>query len=319
MLATFFLIAGLYMVFKKEIRISSKRIIKGKLAQKIGIIFITPALLSYAIKLIPESPFSVILAYISLVSFALAFISIIYFIFFYKSHNDKNGSEIHQLKTESSEVIEKENNKNILNNFFRKDLGLEKKWWHRLFKIFFVVLSLIILIGSAFGFYFAEEYNAKQYNIVQNFSQFLQYEKEIVDRGCTGEKASAENGFNFMCFGGRILAPASFISQNTLKDYDLGCLQDNGKVEYLSEYSFKDDVMCDKETGVICTIPKNICGGNASNIVKYNFEIKYGFSNYVFIALKTLGVIIGWVLLAWIIYYKGLLYIIFGGKKHENN
>lgn len=84
MLAIFFLIAGLYMVFKKEVRISSKRSIKGRVAQRVGLIFLVPAILSYVSKLIPESSLSVILVYVSLVGYGVAIISILYFIFFYK-------------------------------------------------------------------------------------------------------------------------------------------------------------------------------------------------------------------------------------------
>lgn len=76
------------MVFKKEVKISSKKSIKGKVAQKIGLIFLAPAVLSYAVKLIPDSPLSVILGYIVLVGYGIAIISIFYFIFFYKPKND---------------------------------------------------------------------------------------------------------------------------------------------------------------------------------------------------------------------------------------
>jgi hypothetical protein len=207
----------------------------------------------------------------------------------------------------------------FLDIFFRKDLELERKWWHRSAKILFVVLSYIILVGSFFVIYFEEESSAKRYNVVQNFSEFLKHEKYIVDHGCTGEKASAENGFNYRCFGGRILAPESFVSQKNLKNYYLGCLQDNGKIENLLEFTFIDGVACDKETGVNCTIPKNICNGNFSDIVMYDYEIRYGFKNYVFISLKAFGVLIGWVLFAYVVYYKGLIYIVFGDKKRNRD
>ena len=135
MIAIFFLIAGLYMVFKKEIRISSKRIIKGKVAQKVGIIFIIPALLSYVIKLIPEGSLSVIFAYISLASFALAFISIIYFIFFYKDKMNENKTSLE--KIESHEILKEQNGVDTINGFFRKHKG-------KLYIIFIVMLFLAI-------------------------------------------------------------------------------------------------------------------------------------------------------------------------------
>lgn len=84
MISILFLIAGLYMIFKKEIKISSKKSIKGKTAQYAGLIFVAPALLSYVLRLIPEGLFSVIFAFINLALFGLAVLSILYFIFFYK-------------------------------------------------------------------------------------------------------------------------------------------------------------------------------------------------------------------------------------------
>ena len=87
MLDIFFLIAGLYMIFEKKVRISSKKSIEGTIAQKIGLIFLIPALLSYAVKIIPRNPLSTIFAYASLAGYAVAIISIFYFIFFYKITN----------------------------------------------------------------------------------------------------------------------------------------------------------------------------------------------------------------------------------------
>ena len=90
MLNIFFLIAGLYMIFKKEVKVSSKRLIKGKTAQKIGLIFLIPVILSYISKLISSGSHSVILAYISLVGYGIAILFIFYFVFFYKqTNNDK--------------------------------------------------------------------------------------------------------------------------------------------------------------------------------------------------------------------------------------
>jgi len=84
MLAIFFLIAGLYMIFQKEVKISSKRSIKGPIAQKIGLIFIVPALLSYIPAMFPKNFFSVIISYVVLLGYAVAIITIFYFVFFNK-------------------------------------------------------------------------------------------------------------------------------------------------------------------------------------------------------------------------------------------
>lgn len=191
-------------------------------------------------------------------------------------------------------------------NLFRKDLNLEKRWWHRLAKIFFIIFSVIVLVSSIPIFYSAEAGNARQYKIIKTFDEYVQE----VKTNC----AAQLDGFS--CY---LLIIPNFLRENTLKDYSLGCLVKNGRVEYLSEFSFEENLVCDGGPNYNCVIPKSICGGDASNIVKYDYEIKYGFSNYLSIAVKTLGVFLGWILLTHLIYYKALLYIIFGGKKHADN
>lgn len=119
-----------------------------------------------------------------------------------------------------------------------------------------------------------------------------------------------------------VLAPVRFLYRVDLSNYSLGCLNKDGIPDYLSEDSFRNDVICDQKTGLDCGVPKNICDGIASNIVKYDesdYEIRYGFFNYLSIAVKTLGIFLGWILLAYLIYYKALLYIVFGGAKHTDN
>ena len=96
MLWIFFLIAGLYMVFQKEVKISSKRSIRGPITQKIGLIFITPALLQFVPKMFPRYFLSAVISYIVLIGYVMAIISIFYFIFFYK--NTKNNDSKTSIK-----------------------------------------------------------------------------------------------------------------------------------------------------------------------------------------------------------------------------
>lgn len=205
----------------------------------------------------------------------------------------------------------------LSDNLLRKELNLEKRWWHRLTKIFFVIFSVVILISSISGFYSAEESSARRYRIIKNFGEYIQE----VKTDCATQKVKTDSNTprtldDLSCY---LFIIPSFLQENTLKDYSLGCLLKNGRIEYLSEFSFKSfegGATCTSDPDSICTIPKNICGGVASSIVKYDYEIRYGFYNYFSIAIKTLGVFLGWILLIYLIYYKALLYIIFGGKEH---
>ena len=158
------------MVFKKEIRISSKKSIKGKIAQQTGLIFILPALLSYGIKLMPESPISMLLAYVSLVAFGSVVISIFYFIFFYKTEANKIDSGAPSTKTESAEIVEDQNNKKMLSNLFRINLGLEKQWWHRLGKIWLAVIITAIIVGGTVYYVLREKSPQASGSKIENVS-----------------------------------------------------------------------------------------------------------------------------------------------------
>lgn len=177
---------------------------------------------------------------------------------------------------------------------------LNERWWHRLAKVIFVIVSFFVFIFSGFLFYLLEEENAQEYKVIKNFAEYLEENKsdEIITK-----------------YHGRIFSTQSFLEQNDLKNHSLGCLRDDGKVEWLSDYLFKGDIVCDQETGVICTIPENICNGDASRIVKYESNIEYSLENYVSIVIKALLTLILWSLLFYIVYYKGFLYVIFGSKK----
>ena len=71
------------MIFKKEIRISSKKSIKGSITQKVGICFIIPTILGYAAKVVPEGV-ATVLAFISLTFLIIDFCLIVYYVFIYK-------------------------------------------------------------------------------------------------------------------------------------------------------------------------------------------------------------------------------------------
>jgi len=146
------------MVFKKEIRISSKRTIKGKIAQRVGLIFIISGLLPSVIGLLPEGPMSMVLGYLSLASFVIAFLSIFYFIFFYKSSENKTNMKTSLEKTEPQEIVEEQNNENKFNSFFTKNSGLGENR-HKF--PFFVFVILILVISGIIFFFFVENNQKK--------------------------------------------------------------------------------------------------------------------------------------------------------------
>jgi len=86
------------MIFKREIRISSKKTIKGSVAQRVGICFVIPAILAYGAKMVPEG-IATIFAFISLAFLVIDFGLIIYYVFIYKPRSGEvavdGGKKIH--------------------------------------------------------------------------------------------------------------------------------------------------------------------------------------------------------------------------------
>jgi len=203
---------------------------------------------------------------------------------------------------------------------FPDNAYLESKWWHRLAKSLFFASSLLVFLISVSVFYSLERSNAIQYQVIQSFSNFLQKAKVNRNRDistCAANNDQTSGTFDPYCFAatGPIDAPESFVQENDLAGYSLGCQQPDGTVSRLSADLFESWTNCDKSTGLSCTISSNICDGDASKVIKYDTQVRYQFINYVYISLKSITVAGAWAVLAYLLYYKMLIYIIYGSKK----
>ena len=72
------------MIFKKEVKISSKRSIKGGVAQKLGLIYIAPAILTLFAKTLPVGSLQIITSLVVIAVYIVAIFVTIYLAFFYK-------------------------------------------------------------------------------------------------------------------------------------------------------------------------------------------------------------------------------------------
>lgn len=225
---------------------------------------------------------------------------------------------------------------------------LEKKWWHRLLKVIFTVLSIIILIISFAIFYSQEHGSTSKYELIKDFKTFIEESKiertisdskhlsqqqiqemdKVTGLGDKnigtqiGETISAEE-FNrrypagttlsedeFYPYGGKMLVVESFMSAYSLKG-ELGCIITNGSVTILPEYDFRR-IDCDLDRAVVCNVPQDVCGGDTSRIVKYKGDVQYTITNYFNILTKVFLVLVAWGTTCYILYYKMFLYVIFG-------
>jgi hypothetical protein len=204
-------------------------------------------------------------------------------------------------------------NNKFLKNFFRTDLELEKKWWHRLLKISFIIITLTIFSILALIFSEEESFKAREYQIIENFADYIK-KAESDCRLLLGAKSNSEkNEYSKKLSCSKILVP-SFL--NNFDNYLLGCINKDNKIDELSIFLFEKNVVCSTGPNYKCEVPQNICKGNILNIVKYDYHIKYNFFNYISIIFKSLIVVIGWILVVNLLYYKGIIYIIFGNKKN---
>jgi hypothetical protein len=85
MASLFFLLAGLYIVYKKEVKISAKRVIQGKTAEHLGALYVVAGLFPYVVNAIPTQPIQSAAYLLSLALLAIAILATLYLIIFYKS------------------------------------------------------------------------------------------------------------------------------------------------------------------------------------------------------------------------------------------
>ena len=161
------------------------------------------------------------------------------------------------------------------------------------------MISIFLLLYLIVIFYALEESNARHYQIIKTFAGYTQEQSN-------GISAS--------------LLPDDFVN---FIEGELGCLRDDGRVYFILSSRFAD-VFCsnfslyklDPES-TTCDIPPNICNADASRIVKYTSTVNYDIGNYSNIAWKVLLIVLIWILLVHLLYYKALLYIIYGSSKKE--
>ena len=84
----FFLLAGLVLLFKKEVHISRKRVLSGRIVKILAVLYVLPFTVSFIVGIIITAvgadPMNSI--WISIPFTVVAILTTLYFIFFYKEH-----------------------------------------------------------------------------------------------------------------------------------------------------------------------------------------------------------------------------------------
>jgi hypothetical protein len=226
-----------------------------------------------------------------------------------------------------------------MKNFFRKDLDLSKKWWHRLLVVFF--FSILAFISFQI-FNWAAEY-AKGYSKQQNISEYINDDIQSLSKLPLNNKNYAryvisrsnpykeKNDIYFENY-----KDIAFCSNKLVNNLD-NLLVQNGGIEKWDFYSgemldrkklslneFKqylkiENIKCvalDSYTGrysesvpmvVVYTSIKDLSFYEFSTLKTFGNVLYYVFIDAYFVWLGALFIII--------LYYKVVLYIIFGSKK----
>ncbi len=214
------------------------------------------------------------------------------------------------------------NMSNKIKSFFRPDLNLTSRWWHRLLKVVFVVTTTFLIIVTPIGLYHGIELKPSNTKIIYSIEDFT---RKSYKTGNVVPDFLALNG-EFGCL-------------NVLED----------EYTWLYEYKLKEQSYCNRnlENSLDTALPlvssdykkesekmKTTIKESILNLVHeknrvclihedkrdkcaYENIVKYERSNAFFLHVALFSILIWfcWITLCLVLYFKGFLYIIFGRKK----
>lgn len=208
----------------------------------------------------------------------------------------------------------------IFPKFIKINIDLESKWWHRVFVILFFILMMLFLV-----FYFL----LGGIPIPEtSFNIDIKYNLREFTRTSSQDVINTIPAFNLL-------------------NYKIGCLKDNKEIDYVSNYNLKKSACSSNLRGNIeqvaetliannpsitstkegminylnekldedvetryCFIHNDV-GCNSDKIITYERNIIYSLESFIaFFASVYL-----FALILQVIYFRGLIYIIYGKKK----
>ena len=215
---------------------------------------------------------------------------------------------------------------NKAKSFFRSDLNLQDKWWHRLLKILFgVTVAIVFLISLAvWSFSNFDSLKARPFNstVVSNLNEFTRASDPSVPNtipsflelegklGCR-----EDNSINHL--SALSLSKKGVCSVDIIGNADeiVSITQDQNWFIGATDEKLKKDLLeflAQDEGQRYCMIlSKKSDGCSSDNIIKYKRNAFYYLQAFIY----SLGIVLISALLLQLAYYKGLIYIIYGKKK----
>lgn len=223
---------------------------------------------------------------------------------------------------------------NFWSNFFRKDLNLKNRWWHRLFAVLFLLTFFITIIATSISVY------TPKYKNVGPLSERITPElKTIGDLLTQGDKIGImdpQRGLNLLvndyvlndiyCSTDLSRYVAKIANERSINNLYLSDSlniiikkdRKNVSVNEFSNYLTQNDVNC-LTVDTYTESGKKVGFINPGEFSQKNYFVyRESLFNSVFAVLPILFFITLGFLVFVVLYYKAFLYIVFGTKKTEN-
>lgn len=213
-----------------------------------------------------------------------------------------------------------------MNNFFRRDLNLSGRWWHRLLFVIFIIAFIVSAWASMVNTQWPRYSKVGMLsdrvdNQIRLIGSLVQLEERI------GVNEGNVYGSDYSHNGGWLLLQEYYCSKNVASNVDeitakTGVNFYKGNLDLVPLNDFKDYLAQNNAICVQVLDHDNVQRyGNAKKALSYGFEaedmavwqpstVKFLFSVFQ----SVLWVVIGFAILI-VIYYKVFLYIVFGSRK----
>lgn len=216
---------------------------------------------------------------------------------------------------------------NFWNNFFRKDLNLKGRWWHRLLFVAFI----IAFIASAWASVANTQW--PKYSKVGTLSERVDNQIRLIGSLVQSEEKIGVYegnvyGTDYSHNGGWLLLQEYYCSKDVANKVEeisakTGVNSYKGNLDLVSQSEFKNYL---SQNNAICVQVLDLDNaqryGNVKKALSYGFEAddmavwQPSTAKSIFGAIQSVfWVVLGFAVLL-VIYYKVFLYIIFGNKKN---
>lgn len=215
--------------------------------------------------------------------------------------------------------------KNFFSNFFRPDLNLKKRWWHRL-------LFVVFTVSFVYALYTVWDTPLPKYGVVDSLQNRMTTELQLLPNLITSDEkiGQYENNLHGEWYekneGWALRQPDVYCSRNIAQHIEeistktgISLYKGNEAAELLTLENFKNYLTSQRANCVYATsLDNNTKVIGWAWFVGDDLEVwkESTFASAIYILKESLF-IIPFFLVIIVLYYKVFLYIVFGNKKEN--